>query len=82
MLPDVDVPSVAEKPFWAAFSNTGQICLAAKRVYIHADIYDETTRALATYVTTVRVGNGVEEGGAAVPGVEPPAVRDGGGSDR
>jgi aldehyde dehydrogenase (NAD+) len=62
VLPDVDVPSTAEKLFWAAFSNTGQICLAAKRVYIHDDIYDELVRALAAYVATVRVGDPTQEG--------------------
>ncbi|WP_121161571.1 aldehyde dehydrogenase family protein [Micromonospora pisi] len=62
VLPDVDVPSMAEQLFWAAFSNTGQICLAAKRVYIHADIYEELTRALAAYAATVRIGDPMEEG--------------------
>jgi uncharacterized protein GlcG (DUF336 family) len=61
ILPDVDVPAVAEQLFWAAFSNSGQICLAAKRVYIHADIYDEMKQALAAYAATVTVGDGTEE---------------------
>ncbi|WP_203715331.1 aldehyde dehydrogenase family protein [Asanoa siamensis] len=62
VLPDVDVPSMAEKLFWAAFSNTGQICLAVKRVYIHADIYDELTRSLADYAATIRMGDPTQEG--------------------
>ncbi|MFI6761030.1 aldehyde dehydrogenase family protein [Micromonospora sp. NPDC050417] len=62
VLPDVDVPGMAEKLFWAAFSNTGQICLAAKRIYIHADIYEELTQALAAYAATVRIGDPRQEG--------------------
>ena len=41
VLPDADVKKVAEQLFWASFSNAGQICVAAKRIYIHEDIYDE-----------------------------------------
>jgi aldehyde dehydrogenase (NAD+) len=40
VLPDIDVPSVAEKLLWGAFGNSGQVCLAAKRLYIHADVYE------------------------------------------
>jgi aldehyde dehydrogenase (NAD+) len=46
VLPDIDVPSVAEKLFWGAFGNSGQVCLAAKRVYIHADVYGPLKRGL------------------------------------
>jgi len=40
VLPDVEVEEVAEKLFWAAFRNSGQVCVAAKRIYIHDSIYD------------------------------------------
>jgi acyl-CoA reductase-like NAD-dependent aldehyde dehydrogenase len=40
VLADVDVASVAERLFWGAFRNAGQICIAAKRIYVHDAIYD------------------------------------------
>ena len=62
VLPDVDVPAVAEALFWAAFANSGQICLAAKRVYVHADVHAEFRDALVAYAATVRTGDPTEEG--------------------
>jgi acyl-CoA reductase-like NAD-dependent aldehyde dehydrogenase len=62
VLPDVDVRDTAEKLFWAAFFNAGQICIATKRVYIHEDIYDEMLDALTAYAAVVQVGNGANQG--------------------
>ena len=60
--PDVDVDSIAEHIFWAAFRNAGQICIATKRFYIHEDIYDHVRDAIVNYSKTVRVGDGSEQG--------------------
>ncbi|MEU0475974.1 aldehyde dehydrogenase family protein [Streptomyces olivaceus] len=57
VLPDVDVAEVATQLFWAAFANSGQICLAVKRLYIHADIYDAMARELSSLAHTVQVGD-------------------------
>ncbi|HKT14952.1 MAG TPA: aldehyde dehydrogenase family protein [Allosphingosinicella sp.] len=62
VLPDVDVKEMAEKLFWAAFQNSAQFCVAAKRLYIHEDIYDELAAALVDYARTVKVGDGSEQG--------------------
>ena len=35
VLDDADPKQVAEKLFWGAFSNSGQICSAIKRLYVH-----------------------------------------------
>ncbi|MFJ9034815.1 aldehyde dehydrogenase family protein [Streptomyces sp. NPDC102274] len=61
VLPDVDVRTVAPQLFWAAFANTGQICLAIKRLYLHADIYDEMAAELAELARTVVVGDPARE---------------------
>lgn len=47
VLPDVDVEQVAERIFWGAFRNAGQICVAAKRVYVHDAIYDRFAAKMA-----------------------------------
>lgn len=60
VLPDVDVDTVAKCIFWAAFGNSGQICLAAKRIYIHKDVYEPMKAALVAYAKTVNMGNGTD----------------------
>ncbi|MGV2125967.1 aldehyde dehydrogenase family protein [Agrobacterium vitis] len=62
VLPDVNVKETAEKLFWAAFQNSAQFCVAAKRLYIHEDVYDELAEALVAYARTVKVGDGAEQG--------------------
>jgi acyl-CoA reductase-like NAD-dependent aldehyde dehydrogenase len=62
VLPDVDVKAVAQELFWAAFQNSGQICVAAKRMYVHEDIYEPLKGALVDYAKTVKVGDGAERG--------------------
>jgi acyl-CoA reductase-like NAD-dependent aldehyde dehydrogenase len=67
VLPDADVKKVAEQLFWSSFSNAGQICVAAKRIYIHEDIYDELSQAIAEYAKQVKVGDGSEQGTGVGP---------------
>ncbi|MDP3552117.1 MAG: aldehyde dehydrogenase family protein [Novosphingobium sp.] len=67
VLPDADVAKVAEQLFWSSFTNAGQICVAAKRVYIHEDIYDEMSAAIADYAKTVTVGDGANQGTGVGP---------------
>ncbi|MDF3306741.1 aldehyde dehydrogenase family protein [Rhodococcus sp. T2V] len=58
VLPDVDPAKVAPQIFWAAFQNNAQFCNAAKRIYIHDDVYDAVRDELVAYARTVVVGNG------------------------
>lgn len=67
VMPDADPKKVAEQLFWSSFSNAGQICIAAKRVYIHEDIYDELSQAIADYAAQVKVGDGSEQGTGVGP---------------
>ncbi|MCB2013394.1 MAG: aldehyde dehydrogenase family protein [Sphingobium sp.] len=62
VLPDVNVEETAKELFWAAFQNSAQFCVAAKRLYIHEDIYDELAAALVEYAKTVKVGDGSQQG--------------------
>ncbi|WP_421992858.1 aldehyde dehydrogenase family protein [Qipengyuania sp.] len=67
VLPDADVEKVAEQLFWSSFSNAGQVCIAAKRVYIHKDIYEDLSKAIAEYAKTVVVGDGSQQGTGVGP---------------
>ena len=67
VLPDADVEKVAEQLFWSSFSNAGQVCIAAKRIYIHEDIYDDLSKAIAEYAKNVTVGDGAQQGTGVGP---------------
>ncbi|MEU1972766.1 aldehyde dehydrogenase family protein [Microbacterium sp. NPDC019599] len=59
---DVDVAASAPLLFWSSFTNSGQVCLAAKRVYVQGGVYDEVVEAVSEYARTVVMGDGLEEG--------------------
>lgn len=62
VLPDVDPKAIAPALFWGAFFNSAQVCVAAKRVYIHEDIYDAVAHELVEFAKTVTVGDGSQQG--------------------
>lgn len=62
VLPDVDPKQMAKELFWAAFQNSAQFCCAAKRLYVHDDIYDELRDELVSYASTVKMGDGSQQG--------------------
>jgi acyl-CoA reductase-like NAD-dependent aldehyde dehydrogenase len=62
VLEDVDVKAVAKKLFFAATVNSGQVCMAVKRIYAHEKVYDDLVAALVDEARAARLGNGLEEG--------------------
>ena len=60
ILPDVDPKKTAEALFWAGFTNSGQICIATKRYYIHDSVYDQVRDEMAAIAANVKVGNGAD----------------------
>lgn len=59
VLPDADIGQVAPQLFWSAFTNSGQVCVATKRLYVHDSQYDDLAQAIAAYARTVKVGPGL-----------------------
>jgi acyl-CoA reductase-like NAD-dependent aldehyde dehydrogenase len=59
--PDVNVDVVAPQVAVGSFFNSGQLCVASKRIYVHSDIYDEF---LDKFVSAVR------SWGVGLPGVD------------
>jgi len=45
-----------------AFYNSGQVCVATKRIYIHQDIYEPFLKAMVNFTKSIKVGQGNEEG--------------------
>jgi acyl-CoA reductase-like NAD-dependent aldehyde dehydrogenase len=62
VLDDVDPRTVAPKLFFAAFVNSGQVCMAIKRIYAHESIYEALCAALVEEAAKARVGSGLEAG--------------------
>ncbi|ATZ47067.1 hypothetical protein BCIN_02g03910 [Botrytis cinerea B05.10] len=57
---DVDIASVVPQVAHLALMNSGQICMDIKRLYVHADIYDEFMSALVAYIPKLKVGPGAD----------------------
>ncbi|MFC8697642.1 aldehyde dehydrogenase family protein [Streptomyces parvus] len=62
LLDDVDVERIADRLFWSAFRNCGQVCMAVKRVYAPARLHDRVVEALAARAKAVVVGAGLDPG--------------------
>jgi acyl-CoA reductase-like NAD-dependent aldehyde dehydrogenase len=60
VLPDVDPKQVARKLFWGAFENSGQVCSAIKRLYVHEQIYPALLDELGELARNVKVGDGLD----------------------
>ncbi|EOD42182.1 putative aldehyde dehydrogenase [Emiliania huxleyi CCMP1516] len=59
---DVDVKAMAPKVFSGAFNNSGQICCAVKRCFVHEDIFDEFKEELVRCAEKATFGDGFEVG--------------------
>jgi len=60
--PDVAIEQLVEAAIDAKFQTSGQDCLAANRIYIHHDIYEEFVQAFAKAASALKVGDGFEPG--------------------
>jgi acyl-CoA reductase-like NAD-dependent aldehyde dehydrogenase len=62
VLADADIDSIARELFWSAFVNSGQRCMAVKRVLVHESLIDRLGSALASLANQAKVGDGFEPG--------------------
>lgn len=62
VLDDIDVAVFAPRVFQAAMLNAGQVCFAAKRVYVPSRLYGPMCDALAALARDAVVGDGLEPG--------------------
>jgi acyl-CoA reductase-like NAD-dependent aldehyde dehydrogenase len=62
VLPDANPDAIADKLFWGAFDNSGQICSAVKRVFVHEDLFTRVRDTLTERAKAVKMGDGFEEG--------------------
>ena len=64
VLPDADVEQVAPQVFQKAMFNTGQVCIAVKRLFVHEDSYDAMVVALQkeAAAATAQTNDGLAKG--------------------
>ncbi|WP_207005458.1 aldehyde dehydrogenase family protein [Trinickia mobilis] len=62
VLADTDYKSIVPTLFWAAFGNSGQWCIAVKRLYVHSSIHADFVREFVAYAKTKKVGDGMNVG--------------------
>ena len=62
VLDDVDPKKVAPGIFEGAFQNSGQVCLAIKRLYVHESVYDEICDELVAIARNTVVDDGSKQG--------------------
>ncbi|MGH6828700.1 MAG: aldehyde dehydrogenase family protein [Rhizomicrobium sp.] len=62
VLDDADPEKVAPGIFHGAFRNSGQVCIAVKRLYVHESIYERMCEELARLAREAVVGDGLEQG--------------------
>jgi acyl-CoA reductase-like NAD-dependent aldehyde dehydrogenase len=60
VLDDVDPIETARRVFPVAMANAGQVCLAAKRIFVPATMYDAFCKELARLADATIVGNGLD----------------------
>ena len=60
IMDDVDPKAIAKKIFFASFVNSGQVCMAIKRIYAHEKIYDALCAALVEEAKKAKVGDGLD----------------------
>jgi acyl-CoA reductase-like NAD-dependent aldehyde dehydrogenase len=67
VLDDVDPKKIAPAIFRSAFFNSGQVCLAVKRLYAHESVYDELCEALVAEAKDWPVDDGFKQGSRIGP---------------
>jgi len=67
VLDDVDPKTIAPAVFDAAFRNSGQVCVAIKRLYVHESVYDQMCDELATIAVNTVVDDGMKQGAKLGP---------------
>ena len=59
VMPDADLDDVVPQIFWAAFGNSGQWCIAPKRIFVHSSIYREFADKFVAFAKEKKVGDGM-----------------------
>ncbi len=56
-----DVQLAAKRCAFGAFYNSGQVCISLQRIYVHEDVYESFTEAIANETNRLKVGSPYDE---------------------
>src|SRR6056297_3168732 len=68
---DADLDAAVEGAIACKFRNNGQTCVCANRIYVQRGVYDEFAAKLKVAVEKLQVGDGLADGIALGPLIEP-----------
>jgi len=71
---DADLNSAVEGAMASKYRNTGQTCVCANRIFVQDGVYDAFAKKFADKVSTMKVGNGLEDGVLQGPLIDMKAV--------
>lgn len=60
VLADSNWKEIIPPLFWAAFGNSGQWCIAVKRLYVQSSIYEDFVREFVKFASSMKVGDGLD----------------------
>jgi acyl-CoA reductase-like NAD-dependent aldehyde dehydrogenase len=60
ILPDADLEAAVKGSFLGLYSNSGQACNAASRLFVQAGLFDDVVERLAQFAREAKVGPGLE----------------------
>ncbi|MBW9107448.1 NAD-dependent succinate-semialdehyde dehydrogenase [Paraburkholderia phenoliruptrix] len=72
---DADLDAAVEGVMVSKYRNTGQTCVCANRILVHASVHDVFVGKLNAAVGALRVGNGMEPGVTQGPLIDDAALR-------
>ncbi len=71
---DADLDAAVLGAMASKYRNAGQTCICANRILVQDSVYDSFTEKLATAVSALKVGNGIEPGVTQGPLIDSAAV--------
>ncbi|WP_422020079.1 NAD-dependent succinate-semialdehyde dehydrogenase [Roseibium sp.] len=71
---DADLDAAVDGAIIAKYRNNGQTCVCANRIYVQSGVYDTFAERLAAKVSTLKTGNGYEDGVTFGPLIDQAAV--------
>ncbi|MNK93661.1 NAD/NADP-dependent betaine aldehyde dehydrogenase [compost metagenome] len=60
VFPDANLEQAVAAAAQSIFGNTGQMCIAGSRLYVHKKVFDDVVGAIAGVASKLRVGSGLD----------------------
>lgn len=60
IFPDANLEKAIPGSAMGIFFNSGQVCTASSRLYVHEDVYDQVVEGIAAFSQNMKTGNGLD----------------------